>query len=50
MLAKCITFILDLVVNIQTTECLGIVFTGITKDFLELVGIVKLFPNLGCCF
>ena len=37
-------------VNIPTTEFLLIVFRATTKEFLELIGTVKLFQNLGCRF
>jgi hypothetical protein len=37
-------------VNITIIQFLGVVFIANTKDFLELVGIVKLFQNLCCRF
>jgi len=37
-------------VNIPTTEFSVIVFRATTKEFLELIGTVKLFQNFGCRF
>lgn len=50
LLVICRNFGLVAEVNITTTEFLGIVFRATTKEFLELIGTVKLFQNLGCHF
>jgi hypothetical protein len=49
-MAVCRVVSLVVEINITIIQVLGIVFIANTKDVLELVGIVKLFQNLGCRF